>query len=148
VRRVLALVVLAAALLAPAPAGADATWSPSDVQTQLMCPTCHQRLDQSDSAVAQRMKALILQWHAQGLSEQQVKDRFVTMFGPEVLAAPPARGFDLLAWLVPGLVLVGGAAVAGGLALAWARHRGGDADAAPLDPAMERRIDAELDAFE
>jgi len=148
VRGGLALAVLGVALLAPSPASADATWSPSDLQTQLMCPTCHQRLDQSDSAVAQRMKALILQWHDQGLSEQQVKDRFVTMFGPEVLAAPPPHGFDLLAWLVPGLVLVGGAAVAGGLALAWARRRGGEPDAPPLDPAMERRIDAELDAFE
>jgi cytochrome c-type biogenesis protein CcmH len=148
VRRGAALAAVLMALFAQPALAAPATWSPAELQTQLMCPTCHQRLDQSDSAVAQRMKSLIEQWHGQGLSESQVKDRFVVMFGPEVLAAPPAHGFDLLAWLVPGLVLVGGAAVAAGLVFAWSRRRQADPEEAPLDPAMERRIDAELDAFE
>ena len=76
----------------------------------------------------------------------------VSQFGPEILAAPPKRGFDLLAWLVPAAVLVAGAAVVGGLAVMWSRSRrgppgegGGGGD---IDPALERRIDADLAALE
>ena len=45
-----------------------------------------------------------------GLTKEEIKDRLVEEFGPEVLATPDTKGFDLAAWIVPGLaiVLVGG----------------------------------------
>ena len=81
-----------------------------------------------------------------------MKDYFVAQYGPEVLAAPPKHGFDLLAWLIPALVLIGGGAIAVTLAMAWSRSRSaradGQADASEVDDAMAARIDRELRELE
>ena len=77
-------------------------------------------------------------------------------FGEDVLAAPPRKGFNLLAWLLP---LAGGLAAATALAVAarrWSRSRPAqdaplDASAngrGPLDPDLERRVDEELARFD
>jgi cytochrome c-type biogenesis protein CcmH len=145
IRRLLVVVCLAA-LMAAAPArAAPATWSVADLESQVMCPVCHQLLSQSQSAAADRIRSIIQTKHDQGWSEQRVRDYLVAQYGEEILAAPPARGFDLLAWLVPAVVLLGGAAVALALARAWAKGRGGGPSppAAP-DDALNRRIDAEI----
>jgi cytochrome c-type biogenesis protein CcmH len=36
-----------------------------------------------------------------GLSDQQILDAFAAKYGATVLAAPPTRGFDLVAWIAP-----------------------------------------------
>jgi cytochrome c-type biogenesis protein CcmH len=38
---------------------------------------------------------------ASGLSDQQILDAFAAKYGATVLAAPPTRGFDLVAWIAP-----------------------------------------------
>ena len=149
-RRALVLIGLVAALALPAAAQAADDWSPEDLEQQLMCPTCNQRLDQSDSAVAERMRQMLRDWHDQGLTEEQARDRMVAQFGEQVLAAPPKEGFNLLAWLVPAAVLLAGAAIAGALVLAWSRSRRPPPRPAeePLDDELEQRIDRELGAYE
>ena len=47
------------------------------------------------------MKAFIRARIAAGDSAAQIKASLVDQFGPAVLAEPPKRGFDLLAWLLP-----------------------------------------------
>ena len=127
-------------------------WRPEDLQSQLMCPTCHVPLDQSQSQEAAKIRLFIQRQCAAGWSEQRVKKSLVAQFGEAILAAPPMRGFDALAWALPGAVLLGGAAVCATLALAWSRRRRRAAPAAadepsPLDPATARRIDADLKEF-
>ena len=67
-----------------------------------------------------------------------------------MLAVPPRKGFDWLAWLLP-LGGIGVAAVAvGALAWGWSRSR---SESTPphepaLDPEAERRLDDELARFE
>jgi len=114
VRRVLALALVAVAALAAAPPAraAEPDWTVAGIQQELMCVVCHQRLDQSNSAFADGMRETLQRWHDQGLSKHQVMDRMVAQFGEEVLAAPPKEGFNLLAWVVPAAVLLGGGAVA------------------------------------
>ena len=90
---------------------------------------------------------MIQQKHQQGWSEARTRDYLVAQYGEEVLAAPPKHGFDLLAWLVPAAVLLGGAALAVLLARAWSGGRGGgDGPPPPAAPdaEMDARIDAEL----
>ncbi|TML21530.1 MAG: cytochrome C biogenesis protein CcdA [Actinobacteria bacterium] len=119
----------------------------ADLEAELVCPVCKTTLDQSDSPVANRMKAYIRTRIAAGDSAQQIKDALVAQFGPGVLARPPKGGFGLLAWLLP-LVAVGvGAVVVGLLVTRWSRRRAPPA-AEPLDPALERRVDEELARFE
>ena len=150
------LTVLAAALVLTAPSqSAHRGWSPEGLERELTCPTCKTTLAMSDAPVADRMRAFLRTRHAAGDSEGEVKDKLVGEFGEGVLAAPPARGFNLLAWALP----IGGALVAavalGVLSWRWTRRRATSAPADPsangrlkLDPELERRLDEELARFE
>lgn len=143
--------VLAAALAALALAGAAlAAERPnaSDLEAELVCPTCKQTLDQSNAPVAQRMKAIIRQRIAEGASEQEIKAELVEQFGRGVLASPPKEGLDLLAWVLPLAGLGAGAAAVGLVAWRWTRRRGGDGDEPPVDPELDRLLDDELARFE
>jgi cytochrome c-type biogenesis protein CcmH len=147
--RLVALLVAGLVLAAPALAGKPP--SAEAIETKLVCPVCHETLDQSTAPIAQEMKAHIRQRIAQGWTEKQIIDEMVGQFGPGVLSTPAKHGFDLLAWLLP----LGGAA-AGIVALAlgaayWSRR--GPPSEPPeedsgLDPETERRIDLELARFD
>jgi cytochrome c-type biogenesis protein CcmH len=51
------------------------------------------------------LRAAIRDKLAQGLSEERVLKAMVADFGPGVLAAPPAEGFNLTAWVMPFVAL-------------------------------------------
>ena len=150
--RRLALLALVVALLAPAgAAAAEPQFRMSDIESELMCPTCQSRLDMSHSPAADRIRTFIEEKRQLGWTEQEVKDALVADFGPAVLAAPPAEGFGLVAWLVPLVAVAGGlAAVVGAVAL-WRRRSppvaaagAGTSTGAVVDPALDARIDAAL----
>jgi cytochrome c-type biogenesis protein CcmH len=96
------------------------------------------------------MKTYVRDRIAAGDSGAEIKAQLVDQFGPGVLAEPPKRGFDLLAWLVPLGAVAIGAVVVGALALTWSKRRDDAADAsgADLDPEVEQRLDEELSRFE
>ena len=142
---------VALGLAAPGAALACNGWSEQDMQGQLMCITCRVPIDQSDSAFAQHVRDFVHEKCQAGWTSSRVKDTLVARFGEEILAAPPKHGFSLLAWLVPGAVLLAGIAVAAALALRWSRSRPGPPRSPPgedLDPALAARIDADLTGFE
>lgn len=142
------LSVLAALALIAGPAAIAAPPNPADLEAQLVCPTCKTTLDQSNAPVANRMKAIIRQRIAEGRTAAEIKAELVRDFGEGVLAEPPKKGFDLLAWALPltgiALGLVGVAA----LAWAWARSGRVDEPDEQLDPELDRRVDDELSRFE
>jgi len=143
------LAALAIACVAAAVAAtAQAAPSPSDLEAELVCPTCKTTLDQSDAPIARRMKQIIRTRLAEGATEQQIKDELVSQFGPAVLAEPPKSGFDLLAWLLPLALLGAGAVGVGAIAWGWSRRRGEPDLAEAVDPELERRLDAELERFD
>ena len=74
-----------------------------------MCPTCHTTLDQSSSAVADRMRTFIRARIAAGDTKSEIKSKLVDDFGEQVLASPPKRGFNLLAWVLPPILVVAAA---------------------------------------
>jgi len=122
--------------------------SPSDLEAEFVCPTCKTTLDQSDSPIARRMKQMIRSSLAEGKTEKQIRAELVAQFGPAVVAEPPKKGFDLLAWLVPLGILAAGAVGVGAIAWGWRRRRADELPPMPLDPALERRVDAELERFD
>ena len=142
----------AAALVLAAPAlASDAHPTLAELEGQIMCPICHTTLDQSNSAAAQRIKAFIVRRIRAGDSKSEIERRLVSDFGPAILAEPPKRGFDLLAWLLPIGGLGAGAVAVGFAAWRWTRSREPEpalAAAGPLDPALERRLDDELRRFD
>lgn len=144
----LGLLVTVVVVLSAATASAVAAPSPSDLEAEFVCPTCKTTLDQSDSPIARRMKQVIRTRLAEGATEKQIRDELVAQFGPAVVAEPPKQGFDLLAWLVPLGILAAGAVGVGAIAWGWRRRREEEPAQAPLDPALERRLDAELERFD
>jgi len=141
-----AAAAIAASAVAPAPAAAPKA---ADLEAEIVCPVCQTTLDQSNAEIARRMKALIRRRIAEGATEREIKAELVDQFGPAVLAEPPKRGFDLLAWALPiGGAVVGGVAV-GVLAWSWSRRRRDDEAAqTPVDPDLDRRVDEALRELE
>lgn len=142
--RLAAVAVAALAFAGPAAAAcAHPRTSLTFLEGQIMCPTCHTTLDQSDSAVALRIEAQIRRRIAQCWTAQQIEAELVGNFGAAVLAAPPHKGFDLLAWWLPlGGIILAALALAGGV-WRWSRKRDDGAPPAEgeLDADTERRLD-------
>jgi len=143
---------LVAGLAALALVGPAAATGPvqADLEAEIVCPTCKTTLDQSSSPIATRMKLYIRERIVAGDSAAEIKAQLVDQFGPAVLAEPPKRGFDLLAWLLPLGALAVGVVVVGALAWTWSRRRDGaaESEANELDPDLDRRVDEELARFE
>ena len=84
---------------------------------------------------------------AAGMSDEQVLSAFVAKYGATVLAAPPAHGFDLVAWIAPFAVFA--AALAGTILLIrrWGGLGGGKPRAAVatepalVDPKEQERLE-------
>jgi cytochrome c-type biogenesis protein CcmH len=119
----------------------------AELETEVICPTCHTTLDQSSSPVADRMRTFIRSRIAAGNTKAEIKGRLVENFGEQVLASPPKKGFNLLAWVLPPVAAVIGAAVIGMLAVRWSRRRDGHDGEEPVgvaEPDVEQQIDDEL----
>ena len=97
------LLLLAAPVLAQEGDPAD------DLEKELWCPICQGiRLDVCDQKVCEQMREMIDTELAAGKSSAEIKAEFIDLYGPVVLGEPPRQGFNLTAWIVPMLLLVGG----------------------------------------
>ena len=146
-----AAVVLAALVLAAPALASEERPTLSELEGEVMCPTCETTLDQSSSPIANRMRAFVRERIEAGDSKSEIKAALVDEFGEQVLASPPKRGFNLLAWLLPLVGLVAGAVVLTVAARRWSRSREPAAAAPagpPLDPDLERRVDEELARYD
>ena len=151
--RTAAALVAALVLAAPAAAVCTPRTSLSYLEGQIMCPTCHTTLDQSDAPAALRIEALISKRIAQCWTADQIRAELVQNFGAGILAAPPRKGFDLLAWWLPIAGVIAGAALLALGVWRWSRRRDGDGEPPPggpdrLDPESERRLDEALARYE
>ena len=146
--RLLVLVCAAAVLAAPLARASEQHPTQAELEGEVMCPVCGTTLDQSDSPAAQQIKRVIARRIAAGDTKSEIKARLVTNYGDAILAAPPHHGFGLLAWWLPIAGIVAAAALVGFGAWRWSRARAPAPAAAPLDPALERRLDDELRRYE
>jgi cytochrome c-type biogenesis protein CcmH len=147
VKRLLPIVLLAL-LLVPAAHASERHPTLAELEGEVMCPVCETTLDQSSSPAARQIKRLIATRIAAGDTKTQIKDRLVAEYGSAILAAPPRKGFGLLAWWLPVAgILAAAVAVALG-ARRWARARKPAPAGPPLDAVSERRLDDELRRFE
>ena len=126
-----------------------------DIEDEVMCPVCGTTLElASDAKQAIDQREQIRELIAQGRTKEEIKDELVAEFGPEVLATPSTEGFDLAAWLVPGLAVLAGAMVA---FVGLRRWRGAslshDEENAPREEASaasaedRERLDADLKRY-
>jgi cytochrome c-type biogenesis protein CcmH/NrfF len=145
-------VLLAAFALVGAAAASERHPTQGELEAELVCPSCHVPLDESQSDVAQQMKAYIRAHIALGWTKSQIESALAAQLGDGIYGVPRTHGFDLIAWLLPlGGVALGTVAVAGG-AWRWSRvrDRPGDdpAGSSGLDAEGDRRLDEELARFD
>ncbi len=143
--RLFLLLVVCLALL-PAPAWAQ-DGGPTDdevnaIARQLYCPVCENvPLDVCPTQACAQWRAIIRQMLAEGRTEQEIKDYFVVQYGERVLAAPRARGFNWLAYIVPPAAFLVGAYMLARTLRRWTRAPAPAASepaATPDDPYVER----------
>ena len=116
-------VAFALALVAASPAlASEQRPTQAELEGELVCPTCHTTLDQSNAPVALRMKTFIRERIAAGDSKSEIKEQLVAQFGKGVLAAPEREGFDLLAWILPIAALLVAAGAVTALLWRWTRR--------------------------
>jgi cytochrome c-type biogenesis protein CcmH/NrfF len=141
-----------ALLIAATPAtasAAEARTSLPDVEDEVMCTICGTLLEESDSPQADRERALIRSLIAQGKDKDQIKDALVAEYGQRVLATPSGHGFDLLAWLVPGVgIAIGIAAIGFFLWRARGRRHGEGAEKNDLEPSDLARLDRDMSSYD
>ncbi len=98
-----------------------------EIAKELRCVVC-QNLSVADSPseMAQQMRGIIHEQLQAGKTPQQITDFFVSKYGEWVLLAPTTRGFSLLVWVLPFVVLVLGIAVALWLVRRWSTKKTGN----------------------
>jgi cytochrome c-type biogenesis protein CcmH len=146
------LVALALALAGPA-LGSEQHPTQQELEVELVCPACHEPLDESNSPIAQQMKTFIRTHIALGWTKSRIEDALVQQLGPGVLGVPRKHGFDLLAWVLPFAGIALGAVGLGAGAWVSSRNRPSDAvslaaTGPALDPLLERRVDDELAKYD
>lgn len=116
----------------------------NEVARDLYCPLCTGlSVDVCEIQVCEQMREVIAQKLAAGESKEQIKAYFVEQYGQKVLGQPEKRGINLIAWILPGALVVGGLS---GAAL-WLRQRALSAVPPPtveLSPEARERLDREL----
>ncbi|HEY6636373.1 MAG TPA: cytochrome c-type biogenesis protein [Solirubrobacterales bacterium] len=138
-------------ILAASPAAvgaAEPRASLPDVEDEVMCTICGTLLAESDSPQADRERALIRQLIARGEDKDQIKDALVAEYGPRVLATPSGHGFDLLAWLVPGVGILLAAGAIGYFAVSRTRRRSREPDPPALDASERSRLDEDMARYD
>jgi cytochrome c-type biogenesis protein CcmH len=162
----LALVLMALALVDPA-AAQTAALSPDSgltveqearakaLEGKLIAPCCWvQPVAVHDSDASTQIKEQIRIMIAQGKGDQEILDGFVQQYGQRILASPPARGFNLAAYLLPlAAVLAAGVLLVVALRR-WRRPAvagpmvQSPGSSEPEDGALRKQVDEELDSFD
>jgi cytochrome c-type biogenesis protein CcmH len=148
-----AVLVAASPLAAQEPRSADNDPLVREVAGQLACycGCSTQSIADCTCGVASKSRGEILASLEEGASAQQVLDSWVERFGARILLEPPRRGFNLLGWFLPGVVLLAAGLV---LVLVMRRWRGRAVEAsAPAtgtspDPRYMEQLERELQELE
>jgi cytochrome c-type biogenesis protein CcmH len=148
------LIALTAAILgmSAAIAGTATAAAPnySDALSQFMCTSCHEPLELVNSPQAISEKQWMRHLLAEGLDMSQLKKAMVAQYGQQVLARPPANGFNLTVYILPPAIFLAGLALLAFTLPKWrerSRRATRLAGAAPLATDDAKRLDDELEHF-
>jgi len=149
----LAIIILASILVAPALAQTPTPNEVNAIAKELWCPLCNGvRLDNCELQACIQMREVIAQKLAAGESKEQIKAYFVQQYGDVVLGMPTGQGFNLVAWGLPALVGVAALGLLAYVVRLWVRRRPAAGQIAtpgarPVSTSAEeylKRVDEEL----
>jgi cytochrome c-type biogenesis protein CcmH len=144
-------VFLISLLVAPV-VRADAARRPTleSIENQVMCLCgCNAPLNKCphlDCSTKAEMQAFIQKELAGGKSETAILQDLTLRYGVQVLMAPPARGFNLAVWILPGVGLLLGLGAVVVIARRWRREPAGavTVSSAPPDPDVLAAVEQEM----
>lgn len=152
-----ALALTATATAVPATAIAAATAAPHptllSAEPTFMCVSCHEPLNTVNSPQAITEKHTLARLLNKGEGMSRIKTQMVSIYGPQVLAKPPASGINLLIYILPPALLLAGLALLAFMLPRWrarARRAAARAPAAApetLSGEQAARLDDELTRF-
>ncbi len=118
----------------------------------LYCPVCpNTPLDVCSTQACVQWRAMIKEKLTQGQTEQQIRDYFVAQYGQQVLGAPPAQGFNWLAYILPVVGIILGVVIAWAVLRQWLvrqdRERGAQAEPPAIPKEYADRIEKDLKEY-
>ncbi len=144
-RRLAAIVGLLCFVLLPVTAHATPEDTANDIAQEIMSPYCTGvTLHDCPSAQASEMRDRIAGWAEDGWSKDRILAHLETQWGDGIRATPPTEGAGLLAWLLPGLAVLGGAIGAAFAVRKWSKRRGSEPPPPPLSGSDRSRLEKEL----
>ncbi len=140
--RTLALIAFVSLLILPGHAQQSARAKTVGKRLMCMC-SCNQVLTECNHlgcpmspGMLQKLEAAV----ASESSDDLVVQGFVQEFGQKVMAEPPARGFNALAWWMPGLVVLVGLLTVRAVLLRWRQIVPATPAGSPPPPEMLARV--------
>ena len=114
-RMTLALLLVGSFLLAqdqapeqPAPKSA----MQRELEGEIMSPCCYGGpVSEHQSGAADQVRVQIAKLISEGKSRDEILDLFVGVYGEQILAQPKATGFNIMAYLMPPMILIFGGIV-------------------------------------
>jgi cytochrome c-type biogenesis protein CcmH len=128
---------------APAAAADEATLDrqAKELSSQLRCVVCQGlSIQDSPSSLAQEMRAVVRDQLAMGRTPEQVRAYFVEKYGEFVLLRPDPKGFNLVVYLLPVVMLFGGAGFVFVKARQWTQRPAGASTPEP-EPVEQAVLD-------
>ena len=77
-----------------------------DLYSKIMCPVCDgQTIGESQASISNDMKNIIDLQISEGKEDEEILGYFEERYGTEILASPPGKGFNIIVWIAP-IVLI------------------------------------------
>jgi len=101
-----------------------------------------------DCATVAEVRAIIEKEIAAGKDETTILQDLAIRYGVQVLASPPGKGFNLTAWILPGVGLLAGLSFVVIIVRRWRKPSPAVADASPkpVDPKLLAAVEEEMKA--
>lgn len=119
----------------------------NQVECQCGCVTLLNRCPHLPSECESRaeMQTVILADIQKGKTDRAILHDLVERFGVHVLASPPATGFDLTVWVLPGVILIVGLGIVVAIVCRWrAKVSAKEEPSIPIDPKIVAAVDEEM----